>query len=211
MPQCSGTEWLIVCAIWRKTAGWGKENDMISLTQFHEMTGIAGRSNISNAIKSLTKKGIIGRKRDGRQGYAYFVITSHESLLVTNRYQSRIVTRTSHESLPELVTNRDTQKKKEKRNTTTTAREDFGDVISVYENEIAMVSPIVSERIGDWVSDVGAQWVIDAINESALNNKRSWKYAEAILKRWKIEGRYTSRKPGAIPQPQMVPDENGFY
>jgi DnaD/phage-associated family protein len=32
-------------------------------------------------------------------------------------------------------------------------------------------------------------WIEDAITEAVLNNKRNWKYIDAILKRWKENGR----------------------
>ncbi len=34
-----------------------------------------------------------------------------------------------------------------------------------------------------------AYWITDAIELAVKNNKRNWKYCEAILKRWKEEGR----------------------
>jgi DnaD/phage-associated family protein len=34
------------------------------------------------------------------------------------------------------------------------------------------------------------EWVADAIELAAKNNKRNWRYCEAVLKRWKDEGRH---------------------
>ncbi|HNA54108.1 MAG TPA: DnaD domain protein, partial [Anaerolineales bacterium] len=34
-----------------------------------------------------------------------------------------------------------------------------------------------------------AEWIAEAIGLAVENNKRNWKYIEAILKRWKEEGR----------------------
>jgi len=34
------------------------------------------------------------------------------------------------------------------------------------------------------------EWIADVIEIAVKNNKRNWKYCEAILKRWKEEGRH---------------------
>jgi len=34
------------------------------------------------------------------------------------------------------------------------------------------------------------EWIAKAIELAVKNNKRNWKYCEAILKRWKEEGRH---------------------
>lgn len=51
----------ILCAILRKTYGWGKESDLIYLSQFREMTGMKS-PNICRALKSLVKAGLVVKK-----------------------------------------------------------------------------------------------------------------------------------------------------
>lgn len=70
---------------------------------------------------------------------------------------------------------------------------------SAYSNEIGSLTKTISDSVSMWVDDVGEQWVIDAINEAALQNKRNWAYAQAILQRWQAEGKqsFSKDKPAA--------------
>lgn len=54
----SGEQRAVFDFIMRKTLGWGKDSDVISLGQFEEATGIA-KKNIIPAIKSLSERNII--------------------------------------------------------------------------------------------------------------------------------------------------------
>jgi DnaD/phage-associated family protein len=62
-------------------------------------------------------------------------------------------------------------------------------IYSVYEHEIGALTATIAEELELAEKDYPAGWVEDALKESARMNKRSWKYAEAILKRWNVEGR----------------------
>lgn len=69
--------------------------------------------------------------------------------------------------------------------TTTTARE----VFRVFEREgFGTISTLLVDDINDAVETYSELWVIKAMKEAASVNKRNWKYALAILKRWKSEG-----------------------
>lgn len=64
--RMSGAEWQIFTAILRKTAGYNKPRDAISLSQFVELTGLA-KPRIIEAIKRLVARNmlIITEKRNG--------------------------------------------------------------------------------------------------------------------------------------------------
>lgn len=73
------TELKIVLLIARKTYGWHKDYDQISLSQFIKLTGQSDKS-IKKARKSLIEKGIIGYDpgRGGKDGHgisSYFIAT----------------------------------------------------------------------------------------------------------------------------------------
>jgi phage replication O-like protein O len=57
--RISGEEWQVLCTILRKTYGWHKKGDVISLSQFHEATGFMKRPSIVRAIKKLLAKKLI--------------------------------------------------------------------------------------------------------------------------------------------------------
>lgn len=75
-----------------------------------------------------------------------------------------------------------------KESTTTTAREEISEVVKAYESEIGVLTGTVREKLVAALDEYPADWIIKAFEESALQNARNWKYAEAILKRWKAEG-----------------------
>lgn len=56
-------EWRTLWALWRKTWGWHKKEDKISLTQFQKITGLERRHQ-RKALKTLIEKNIITRNRD---------------------------------------------------------------------------------------------------------------------------------------------------
>ena len=59
----------------------------------------------------------------------------------------------------------------------------------VYEAEIGMLSPAVASALAEAEERYPTGWIVDALREAAARNARSWRYAEAILRRWEAEGR----------------------
>lgn len=62
-------------------------------------------------------------------------------------------------------------------------------VFKLYEENIGPLTPLIADALKDAEVSFSSPWVCDAIELAAKHNKRSWKYCEAILKRWKEEGR----------------------
>jgi len=94
---------------------------------------------------------------------------------------------------------------------TETETEDHCDVFSVYEHEIGMLTPMISDELQDAEKTYPVEWIVDALKESSRMNKRSWKYALAILKRWKTEGRSELSKQNIMipPEPILIKLSNG--
>lgn len=69
-------------------------------------------------------------------------------------------------------------------------------VKSAYESDIGIVTAGVFAEIKNALREYPPDWIVAAFAESAKNNKRSWAYASAILKRWKTEGYKSARKNG---------------
>ena len=61
-------------------------------------------------------------------------------------------------------------------------------VFKLYEQNIGPLTPLLADALKDAEQTYPPEWIAEAINEAVLNNKRSWKYVEAILRRWKEEG-----------------------
>ena len=80
-----------------------------------------------------------------------------------------------------------------------TTRVFSGDVFKVYESEIGIITPRIRDAIGDYLDDlkIPTEWIVEAIQIAATQNKRNWAYCAAILKRWAVEG-----KTALPPKPQ---------
>ena len=74
-------------------------------------------------------------------------------------------------------------------------------VFRVYEQEIGLLTPSISNKIGVELDTAPVGWITDAIHEAAANNARSWAYVSAILKRWRKEGRGDKRPPTKQDEP----------
>jgi DNA replication protein len=57
-----------------------------------------------------------------------------------------------------------------------------------YEENIGPLTPIIADALKDAEQTYPPEWVAEALETAVKNNKRSWKYVEAILRRWKEDG-----------------------
>ncbi len=69
------------------------------------------------------------------------------------------------------------------------ASEQLPEVFSYYEENIGLLTPLIVDEIRLAEQTYPKQWIIEAIKEAALNNKRSWRYISRILERWLSEGK----------------------
>lgn len=77
-------------------------------------------------------------------------------------------------------------KDKEKDNissSTATAENDISACVQAYEQNIGPIARAAFDDISRQLADLPADLICEAIGEAALNNKRSWNYVKAILKR----------------------------
>lgn len=102
-------EWRTLWALWRKTWGWHKKEDRISLTQFQEITRLERRHQ-RKAIKSLIEKNIIIRKRDSyivsysfQKDYALWKLVLKQAPVDSTLNSARLSTTIVHKQTPKLV------------------------------------------------------------------------------------------------------------
>jgi DNA replication protein len=62
-------------------------------------------------------------------------------------------------------------------------------IYKLYEANIGPLTPMVADMLRDAENAYPVEWIEEAISIAVQNNKRSWRYAEAILRRWQEEGR----------------------
>ena len=78
MKEMSGAELKVILAICRKTFGWHKDRDQISISQMMELTGLSNRA-VIDAIKKLMGMGLIARRQLGEaktSPYEYAMVLS---------------------------------------------------------------------------------------------------------------------------------------
>jgi DnaD/phage-associated family protein len=62
-------------------------------------------------------------------------------------------------------------------------------IFRLYEENIGPVTPLLAEAMAEAEDTYPESWIQDAFRIAVENNKRSWKYIQAILARWQQEGR----------------------
>ncbi|MGE5462510.1 MAG: DnaD domain-containing protein [Syntrophothermus sp.] len=62
-------------------------------------------------------------------------------------------------------------------------------IFKLYEENIGPLTPLIADALKDAEATYQPEWIAESIELAVKNNKRSWRYCEAILKRWKEEGR----------------------
>ena len=88
-------------------------------------------------------------------------------------------------------------------------------IVKLYENNIAPLTPITLQGLDDWLNDMSEDVVIYAIEEAVKNNKRNYRYIEAILRNHFNAGRTTlaevqgAKKTYNKGNEQSVYDDNG--
>lgn len=67
-------------------------------------------------------------------------------------------------------------------------------VFKLYEENIGPLTPLIADALKDAEQTYLEEWIAEAIELAVKNNKRNWKYTEAILKRWKDQGKRNETK-----------------
>jgi DnaD/phage-associated family protein len=73
-------------------------------------------------------------------------------------------------------------------------------IFKTFEQNIGLLTPIISEKLQDAEKEYPAEWINEALEICVTQNKRSWAYAETILKRWKTEGKDSGRGGKQVPE-----------
>jgi DnaD/phage-associated family protein len=61
-------------------------------------------------------------------------------------------------------------------------------IFKLYEENIGPLTPLIADALKDSEQTYSPEWVVEALETAVRNNKRNWRYVEAILRRWKEEG-----------------------
>jgi DnaD/phage-associated family protein len=66
-------------------------------------------------------------------------------------------------------------------------------IFVLYEQNIGLLTPMIADQLRDAEKTYPAAWIADAFQEAVDLNKRSWRYVQRILERWRAEGRDAGR------------------
>ncbi|MSQ28124.1 MAG: DnaD domain protein [Dehalococcoidia bacterium] len=70
------------------------------------------------------------------------------------------------------------------------------DIFSLYEANIGLLTPIIAERLQEAEQEYPAGWIAEAFQIAAVANQPRWRYVEAVLQRWKVEGKDDGKSGG---------------
>jgi DnaD/phage-associated family protein len=62
-------------------------------------------------------------------------------------------------------------------------------IFRLYEENIGPLTPLIADALKDAEAIYSPEWIEEAITIAVKSNVRKWKFVEAILNRWKEEGR----------------------
>jgi len=86
-------------------------------------------------------------------------------------------------------------------------------IFVLYEDNIGPLTPLLSEELMEAEGTYPTAWIEDAFREAAAMNKRSWRYIQAILERWAVEGKddETSRRGDESDRRRFIRGEYADY
>lgn len=67
--------------------------------------------------------------------------------------------------------------------------ESVSSIYDLYENNIGTIGPLMAEQLAEAEERYPPQWIEEAFKLATFDNRRSWRYIAAILRRWAAEGR----------------------
>ena len=70
------------------------------------------------------------------------------------------------------------------------------EIYLLYEQNIGLLTPIITEKIKEADDDYHSHWIKEAIDVAVSQNKRNWSYISAILIRWQSEGKENGKSQG---------------
>jgi len=66
-------------------------------------------------------------------------------------------------------------------------------IFKLYEQHFGPLTPMIAKALKEAEATYPPEWIEEAIRIAVENNVRKWRYTEAILERWKEEGRDARR------------------
>jgi phage replication O-like protein O len=116
IADLSEAELRIMLVIARKTIGWQKECDLISLTQFEQLTGLS-RPSVNATLKLLIERGAVEQTGTGKRGVKCYRLSErlvnsvNQLSRATSKLSEPVLVNSVNQTSPGLVNSVNTQKK----------------------------------------------------------------------------------------------------
>jgi len=173
----------VVLYIIRETFGYHRETCEVSIRELAIGAGLTARNAYNGAEKAI-ERGLVEKTVSSTHKTTWRAVVGEDTAL----YPLRQRTVSLRKSKPPVKEIKETKEKEE----------EHAQVFRAYSSEIGILTPMIADSINEWIKDgFPVKWMCDAIHEAALQNKRNWKYCEAIIKRWDAQG---SQEAMAKPQ-----------
>lgn len=186
LPELSHSELKCYLCVLRKTKGWNKEEDAISVSQFMKVTGLSNKAVIS-ACESLVEREILERKSGDRNTGIYSIktyktATSEKSSLVknfpaTSEKSSQVTSEKSSHTINNIKNNIQNTNKKNTKKSVLDLLADFGITGQLADDFIvlrkAKKAPITETALKGYQSEADKAG-ISICEAVAIAIKRNW-------------------------------------
>ena len=186
LPELSHSELKCYLCVLRKTKGWNKEEDAISVSQFMKVTGLSNKAVIS-ACESLVEREILERKSGDRNTGIYSIktyktATSEKSSLVkifpaTSEKSSPVTSEKSSHTINNIKNNIQNTNKKNTKKSDLDLLADFGITGQLADDFIvlrkAKKAPITETALKGYQSEADKAG-ISICEAVAIAIKRNW-------------------------------------
>ena len=164
----------VVLYIIRETFGYHRETCEVSIRELAIGAGLTARNAYNGAEKAI-ERGLVEKTVSSTHKTTWRAVVAEDTAL----YPLRQRTVSLRKSKPPVKEIKETKEKEDEQ----------AQVFRAYSSEIGILTPMIADSINEWIKDgFPIKWMCDAIHEAALQNKRNWKYCEAIIKRWDAQG-----------------------
>lgn len=69
-------------------------------------------------------------------------------------------------------------------------------IFRLYEENIGLLTPLIADELKDAAATYPTAWIEEAVRLAVAHNARNWRYARAILERWRKEGKDDGSRTG---------------
>lgn len=163
------------------------ENAYPSVTLLEKKTSLS-RQTVISALNALRKAGYISQEGISRRGTNNYSIALDALVNTVDHVESTQLTSTSQHSLLKPSSNHPS-------NLIVVGAQEKN-IFQLYEENIGPLTPMIREMLIEAESEYQFNWIEEALKIAIQANARNWRFINAVLRNWKVNG-FMAPKPGA--------------